>query len=369
MTRDPGASPDGEPPGPSVGSTTGPPAGGARGVRTSWTAAAGRLWSAWGIPLLLVALTIVAAVVDPSFVSPSNLSAMLRESAYVGIAAAGMTVALMSGTFDLSVGGQLALISVVSLMGYAAGGSVAAIVAAVLMGLACGLVNGLIITRLRVTPFVATLGTLFLFRGIAYALTADGPKKLPYSEIGSLYVQVGSGDILGIPVPFVLMLVVYGVAWVLLRRTITGRRIIAYGSSPVAARFCGISGDRVRLFVFCLVGLTVGIAALTYVTRIWTADGGTQDGFELKVIAAAVLGGTSLRGGRGTLLGTFCAVLLLSGLNDFLVSQHVEASYQRIVLGAVLIAALAIDGLRTRRATAGPGRRSRWRRTEVVPAS
>ena len=95
----------------------------------------------------------------------------------------------------------------------------------------------------------------------------------------------------------------------LLRRTVTGRRIIAFGSSPVAARFCGISGDRLRLFVFALVGFTVGISALTYVTRIWTADGGTQDGFELKVIAAVVLGGTSLRGGRGTLLGTFSAVL------------------------------------------------------------
>ncbi len=116
------------------------------------------------------------------------------------------------------------------------------------------------------------------------------------------------------------------------------------------------------------MGLTVGIAALTYVTRIWTADGGTQDGFELKVIAAIVLGGTSLRGGRGTLLGTFSAVLLLSGLNDFLVSQHVEASYQRIVLGIVLITALAIDGVRTRSASTGPRRSLRRRRTEVMPA-
>lgn len=329
----------------------------------------GRIWGSWGITLVLIALTALAAFIDPSFVSPSNLGAILRESAYVGIAAAGMTVALMSGTFDLSVGGQLALISVISLMGYAAGGSVLAVVSALVAGLACGVLNGLIITRLRVAPFVATLGTLFLFRGIAYVLTADGPQKLPYSEIGSAYVQVGSGDVLGIPVPFVLMLVVYGAVWVLLRRTVTGRRIIAYGSSPMAARFCGIPADRLRLFVFSLVGLTVGIAALTYVTRIWTADGGTQDGFELKVIAATVLGGTSLKGGRGTLLGTFSAVLLLSGLNDFLVSQHVEASYQRIVLGVVLIAALAIDGLRTRAASGGLGRLSLRGRTGVMPTS
>lgn len=364
MTGGPGAMPNGASGEPT---TNGP--GAPQPTRRSRDRSVGRIWASWGIPIVLVVLLAVAAIVDREFVSASNLTAMLRESAYVGIAAAGMTVALMSGTFDLSVGGQLALISVVSLMGYAAGGSILAVVAAVMAGLSCGLLNGLIITRLRVTPFVATLGTLFLFRGIAYALTADGPKKLPYSEIGSAYVQIGSADVLGVPVPFVLMLIVYGAIWLLLRRTITGRRIIAFGSSPVAARFCGISADRLRLFVFGVVGLTVGIAALTYVTRIWTADGGTQDGFELKVIAAAVLGGTSLRGGQGTLLGTFCAVLLLSGLNDFLVRQGVEASYQRIVLGVVLIAALAIDGLRTRSASGSPRRLSLRRRSEVMPAS
>ena len=94
----------------------------------------------------------------------------------------------------------------------------------------------------------------------------------------------------------------------ILRRTVTGRRLVAYGSSPEAARFCGIDAARLRMFVFAFVGLCVGVAALTYVTRVWTADGGTQDGYELKVIAAVVLGGTSLRGGRGTLLGTFAAV-------------------------------------------------------------
>ena len=305
------------------------------------------MWETWGITAVLLVLVALVAIVSPEFLTASNVQSILRESAYVGIAAAGMTFAVINGTFDLSVGGQLALISVVSLMGFAAGGTGLAVVAAVATGLACGLINGLIITRLRVTPFVATLGTLFLFRGIAFVLTQDGPKKLPFSELGSPYVQIGSLDILDIPLPFLLMLAVYAASWVLLRRTVMGRRIIAFGSSPEASRFCGISEHRLRLFVFALVGLTVGIAALTYVTRVWTADGGTQDGFELKVIAAVVLGGTSLGGGRGTLLGTFSAVLLLSGLNDYMVSQHIEASYQRIVLGVVLIVALAIDGLRT----------------------
>jgi ribose/xylose/arabinose/galactoside ABC-type transport system permease subunit len=329
----------------------------------------GRLWEQWGIALVLVVLAGVAGVVDPSFLSTSNIQSILRESAFVGIAAAGMTFALVNGTFDLSVGGQLALISSVSLMGYAAGGTPGAILAALAAGLMCGLTNGLIITRLRVTPFVATLGTLFLFRGITYVLTQDGPKTLPYSEVGSAFVQIGSGNIAGIPITFILMVLVYAAAWVLLRRTVTGRRIIAFGSSPAAARFCGISGDRLRLFVFTLIGFCVGIASLTFVTRVWTADGGIADGFELQVIAAVLLGGTSLKGGRGTLLGTFAAVLLLAGLNDFLVTQRVPASWQRIVLGTVLITALAIDGLRTGYARPGAWRWLRRRRTEVMPVA
>ena len=311
----------------------------------SWTL--GRLWETWGIALVLVILIFVAALLDPRFLSESNVQSILRESAFVGIAAAGMTLAITSGAFDLSVGGQLALVSAMSLVGYSIGGTAIAIVAALLTGLACGSVNGLIVTRLYVTPFVATLGTLFLFRGITYVLTQDGPKTLPYSELDSAFVKIGSADIVGIPFPFLVMIAVYVAAWVILRRTVTGRHVVAYGSSPAASRFVGIDASRLRMFVFAFVGLCVGIAALTYVTRVWTADGGTQDGYELRVIAAVVLGGTSLKGGRGTLLGTFAAVLLLAGVNDFLVSQQVPASYQRIILGTVLIIALAIDGLRT----------------------
>ena len=331
------------------------------------TRSLGRFWEQWGIALVLLVLTGVAAVVDPEFLSPSNIQSIMRESAYVGIAAAGMTFAIMNGTFDLSVGGQLALISSISLMGYAAGGTVGAIIAALAAGLACGLTNGLIVTRLRVAPFVATLGTLFLFRGITYVLTQDGPKTLPYSEVGSAFVQIGSASVAGIPIPFILMVLVYAASWVLLRRTVTGRRIIAFGSSPAAARFCGISADRIRLFVFTLVGLRWASPRSPSSHACGRPTEDIADGFELQVIAAVVLGGTSLKGGRGTLLGTFAAVLLLAGLNDFLVSQHVPASWQRIVLGTVLITALAIDGLRTGYARPATWRRLRRRRTEVMP--
>ncbi|MEO5873443.1 MAG: ABC transporter permease [Streptosporangiaceae bacterium] len=324
----------------------------------------GRQWDTWGVTGILLILLACTPFIAPGFLAVDNAQSVLRESAYVGIVALGMTFAIASGAFDLSVGGQLALTSVVSLMAFGAGGTGAAIAAAVATGIACGLVNAALITGLRVPPFVATLGTLFVFRGVAYLLTQDGPKILPYDQIGSPFARMGSLNVVGLPLPFVIMVAVFGAGWVLLRRTATGRRTLAYGSSPSAARFCGISDTRTRVFVFGLVGLTVGIAALTYITRVWTADGSAQDGFELKVIAAVVLGGTSLKGGKATLIGTFSAVFLVSVLNEVLVSRGVESAYQRIVLGCVLIVALTIDGLRTRFAAPGSFRRSL---TRLVP--
>ncbi|WP_066367227.1 ABC transporter permease [Herbidospora mongoliensis] len=313
----------------------------------------GRLWDTWGVTALLVLLVLCTPVIAPGFLEIENLQSVLRESAYVGIVAVGMTFAIASGAFDLSVGGQLALTSVVTLMAFNGGGTAAAVAAAITTGLLCGLVNAGLITQLRVPPFVATLGSLFVFRGIAYLLTQDGPRTLPYEQVDSPFAKLGSLNFAGLPVPFLIMAGVFAAGWVLMHRTAIGRRTLAYGSSPSAARFCGISDTRIRLFVFALVGVTVGIAALTYITRVWTADGSAQDGFELKVIAAVVLGGTALKGGKGTLIGTFSAVFLVSVLNEVLVSRGVESAYQRIVLGCVLIVALTIDGLRTR--FAGPG--------------
>lgn len=308
----------------------------------------GKLWDMWGMTGCLAILVVVAAVLSPEFLTLANIQSVLSESAYLGIVAAAMTIAIINGTFDLSVGGQLALVSVLSLMGYEAGGTGLAIAAALGGGLACGLVNSALVTALRVPPFVATLGMLFVFRGIAYILTADTPAVLPYSEINSGFAQLGSARVAQVPVTFIIMVAVFAAAYVFLRRTASGRRVVAYGSSPDAARFAGVSATRVRVLVFAILGLAVGIAVLTYITRIWTADGGTQDGFELRVITAAVLGGASLQGGKGSLMGTFSAVLLVAVLNDLMVDQGASAGIQQMVLGGVLIMALGVDGVRTK---------------------
>lgn len=310
----------------------------------------GRWWDRWGITAVLGVLVLVATLSSSHFLTVTNLQSILSESAYTGIVAIGMTFAIISGTFDLSVGGQLALVSICTLIGFAKGGLAGAITAAVVSGLLCGLFNALLITGLRVPPFVATLGTLFIFRGLATIL---GPHYLAYKQLVTPFGKVGTAKIVGVPLVFCAMLVCYGVASVVLRRTAVGRRVVSFGSSQEAARFCGISETRVRFFVFTLLGLTVALASLTYVPRVVSADAGTGTGFELAVIASVVLGGTTLKGGKGTLLGTFSAVLLLGVLNNVLGDHKVQAPYQRIALGCVLIAALAMDGLR--------GRMSGWR--------
>jgi ribose transport system permease protein len=280
-----------------------------------------------------------------------------------------MTVAIMNGVFDLSVGGALALVSVISLMAFGIGGSWLAILAAIVAGVGCGLVNSFLVTALRVPPFVATLGTLFVFRGVAQLLTQDGPAKLPADEFSSLFGMIGKVAFGPVPLVFVIMLAFFGVTYLIVRRAGLGRRILALGSSPAAARFSGISDVRIRFFVFVFLGLAVGIASLTYVTRIGTADAGAQDGFELRVITAAVLGGASLQGGKGSLVGTFSAVMLVTILNDLFRDFHVESAWQRIILGCVLVVALAIDGLRTKFAGASTLRKDLFFRTPKVADS
>ncbi len=313
----------------------------------------GTFWDRWGITAVLVLLVVAAVVIQPgvdrgAFLNILNITSLLKEAAYLGIVACAMTFAVINGTFDLSVGGQLALVSVVSLIAFGVGGSGLAIAAAIFTGLACGLVNSVLVTALRVPPFVATLGMLFVFRGVATLLTADGPAKLPYEDFGSAFGQIGKITFAGIPLVFVIMVAFFAIGYVILRRTRLGRQVVAFGSSPSAAKFSGISAVKIRFFVFMFLGLSVGIAALTYVTRIGTADGAAQDGFELRVITAAVLGGASLQGGKGSLVGTFSAVMLVTVLNDLFRDLHVESAWQRIILGCVLVVALAIDGLRTK---------------------
>ena len=306
----------------------------------------------WGILLFLLVAWALAAFVEPSFRELSTYQSIMRESAFLGAAAVGMTLAIMSGVFDLSVAANLAFSSVASLLVLERAGPVAAILTALVVASLLGAINGTIVAWLRVPAFVATLGMLFAFRGAALVLTGGEAVRVPNEMFGGVFTSIGSDNWFGIPVPFVLMLVAFGIGWLVLRHSGFGRRLLAVGANERAAAFCGVNVRNVRMVTFVLVGLFAGIASILLTTRVWTADSGTQNGFELMVIAATVLGGTSLAGGRGTLVGTFAAALLFTTIQTYMLVAGVPAFWQRIVTGLVLLIALGIDGVRRRMAGA-----------------
>lgn len=307
------------------------------------------LYERWGVAIFLAVVWALAAVFVPDFRSWVTIASILRESAFIGAAAVGMTLAILSGVFDLSVGGNVALASVLSLMALGPLGVAGALLVAIIAATALGLVNGIIVAKLQVPAFVATLGTLFAFRGIAGLVTGGVPVRVPTDMFESQYTAIGAGSVFGIPTPFVIMLGTFGIGYIILRQTVFGRYLLAVGSSEEAARFAGVDVAKLRLRTFVLVGFFAGFASILLTTRIWTADAGTQQGFELTVIAATVLGGTSLGGGRGTLVGTGAAVVLLVTMQRVMLLASVPTFYQRIVTGLVLLAALGVDGVRSRK--------------------
>lgn len=318
----------------------------------------GAFYERWGITIFLLLFLAFAVATEPSFGRATTFQSILRDAPYLGIAAIGMTLAIMSGVFDLSVAAILAFSAVLTLQAFPSVGVAGAFLVAVAAGIACGTVNGLLVSRLRIPAFVATLGTLFVFRGITYLLTDGAPVRIPNEAFGGTFTQIGSEGLVGIPYPFFVMLAAFGIGFVLLRRTAFGRRLLAVGSNEAAARFCGIHVPNMRLITFVLVGAFMGVSSLMYTTRTWTADGGAQNGFELVVIATVVLGGTSLAGGKGSLLGTFSAALLITSLQRYMALSGVPSFYYGIVTGFVLLLALGIDGLRLRFAEPGSFRRA-----------
>jgi ribose transport system permease protein len=305
-----------------------------------------RFWFWWeraGIYAILAVLVLGAAATNRDFRRPLNLANILAQSAPIGVAAVGMTFAIISGVFDLSVGATMGL-SACLFVGFApALGLLPAALFATAAGATLGLINGLIVTRLRVNPFIATLGTMWVFRALAFMYTRNQSLQLNHPLAHSL-----SGSLLGLPVLFILMLVLYGAAWFVMHRTAFGRYTFALGSNRRAALLSGIGVSSVRVFVFVLAGASAALGGITLALRLGSAKADTATGYELTVIAAVVLGGTSLKGGSGSLAGTLGASLLFAVIYNAMDMYELQSFYQKIALGVVLLLALSIDGVRRR---------------------
>ncbi|MFC9761047.1 ABC transporter permease [Rhodococcus jostii] len=298
-----------------------------------------------GPVVALILLVAFFSVQAPNFITANNLTNVLQQVSITAIAAVGATVVILVAGIDLSVGSIVALTGSVAALylqhatlstGMAAG---AAIAITLVAAIGCGLLNGILVTVAKVPAFIATLATLTALRGIALLIT----DSYPISINNSAFTQIGIGKVGPVPVPVVIMGVTFAVGYVILHRLKIGRRIYAVGGNKEAARLSGIRVSRVLLFAFVFAGFCAGVASLILSAKLSSGQPAGSVGFELDVIAAVVVGGTSLFGGRGRLAGTFLGALVIAVLGNGLTLMNVPFYWQQIVTGAVVVAAVVLD--------------------------
>lgn len=304
-----------------------------------------------GVLTALLVLIIVFAIAAPHFFTVPNLLDIARQIAVTAILGAGLTFVIITAGIDLSVGsavGVTAFVAVsLSLRGVPAP---VALPAALAAGVVVGLVNGALVAGLGLAPFIVTLAALTYLRGVTYVGT--GGTTLFSADLG--YAAVGGGVVLGVPTPVLVMVAVFAIGGYLLNRTVFGRWVFAVGGNPEAARLAGIPVRRVLVWVYVLSGLCAAIGGVIASARLQSSVPDLGSGYELSAIAAVVLGGTSLMGGRGSLTGTFLGAAIMGVLVNGMTLLDVSSFYQQITQGAVIVVAVALDRLRSRRAGAGP---------------
>jgi ribose/xylose/arabinose/galactoside ABC-type transport system permease subunit len=316
--------------------------------------------SRFGALIVLIALCLFFAWREPAFVAPSNLFNILRQVSIYGLLAVGMTFVILTGGIDLSIGSLLALAGLVCATvekggglltgageGQSAGlGLPLAVAAAVVVGLTGGLLQGAAVSKLKVPPFIVTLGGLSIFRGLALVVSHGQP----ISAFRKAYTFWGQGMVGPVPVPVILFLAFAVMAYIVLRYTKFGRYIYAVGGNQEAARLSGLSVDWLILSVYVITGFFAGLSGFVLSARLNSAEAVAGVGYELTVIAGVVIGGTSLTtGGEGGVLGTVVGILLIGVLSNGLTLLNVSAYYQQIVIGLIIIFAVYFDQVVKRR--------------------
>jgi ribose/xylose/arabinose/galactoside ABC-type transport system permease subunit len=308
----------------------------------------------WLGPLAaLVALWLVFSLLVPeTFPTVSTLRTMLRQTTMVGVAALGMTMVIILGGIDLSVGSMVALTTVVIAKALGAGWPpLTAALAGVMASACCGLVNGALITSLRVTPFIVTLGAMGIIRGAAKGLAHEQKIDAPITWLNDLLAELSRGASWQLFPPGVWLLVALSIAAAcLLRYTRFGRYVFAIGSNEQAARVCGIGITRVKVLVYTLAATLAGVAGLLQFSRLTVGDPTVAAGLELDVIAAVVIGGGSMSGGEGSILGALVGAMLMTEIKTGCTHLGLSVWVQEIVTGLIIVTAVAVDRLRHRRA-------------------
>lgn len=293
--------------------------------------------------LAFLIVVVALALREPSFLSANNLTNVLRQTSPILIMAVGMTFVILTAGIDLSVGSLLALTGVVGASLEQRGLPLSLVIAGALaLGAGVGTLNGVVITLGKVTPFVVTLGTMSIARGLAHIYT-DGQ---PISGFGDRFRFLGSGELAGVPMPIVLSVGTVLLAAVILRHTTLGRYTYAIGGNEEAVRLSGISVVFYKTAAYAVCGLTAALGAMVLTSRLNAAESIAGTGYELDVIAAVVIGGTSLMGGRGGVWGTLIGALLIGTINNGMNLLMISSYYQLVVKGVIIVAAVLLDRLR-----------------------
>ena len=295
-----------------------------------------------GALIALIVLIIVISIISPQFRTIDNFMSLLRQSSINGFIAFGMTCVILTGGIDLSVGSTLALSTAFCAFFIKSGMPVGfAMILALLIGFGCGLISGLLVTKGRLQPFIATLITMTVFRGVTM-IFMDGK---PISGLGNSFLLkfVGKGNLFGIPFPVILFIIVFLVFLFVLQKTVFGRRIYATGSNSTSAKLSGVNIDKTKLITYAISGVMAALSGLILLSRLASAQPTLGDGYELDAIASVALGGTSMNGGRGRIWGTFVGVLIIAVLNNGLNILGVSSYYQSVVKGIVILIAVLSD--------------------------
>lgn len=297
--------------------------------------------SKYGIFIAFILICIILSIATPYFFTAQNIIIVLRQVSINGILAIGVTYVIIAGGIDLSLGSVLALTGVIA-ASFAHPGTFALavpVLLAILVGMAIGAVNGLVITLGKVAPFIVTLGMMTIARGLAL-VWSDGR---PVTNLSPAFNYIGGGDFLFVPVPILLFGLVIFISAVVLNYTRMGRYIYAVGGNENAAKASGIRVNRVKLFAYIMCSGLAGLAGVILAARINTGQPNAGIAYELDAIAAVVIGGTSLMGGRGSIAGTVIGVLIIGVINNGLDLLNVSSYYQQIIKGIIIIVAVLLD--------------------------
>ncbi len=293
--------------------------------------------------LILVVMCAIMAAVSPAFIKISNILSTARSFSAIAVAGIGVSMIIITGGIDLSIGSAYGLAGVISAMLVVSGMPlIPGILGGMLLGSVVGVLNGLMVVYLKLPPFIATMGTMQIARGVCYIIT----QGYPVNNLPVEYTVLGQGYLLGVPVPIWVMVFVAILFAIFLNMTTTGRRIFALGGNEEATRISGINTKRLKVLVYTLGAALAGLAGIITASKLGVGQPTAGIGFEMDAIAAVVIGGASLSGGEGTVTGTIIGAAIIGVLRNALVLLAVDSYWQTLIIGCVIILAVTIDQLR-----------------------